>query len=97
MDLEISNAYLRVARNQGVPEWNQLGQYAEAEKSLTKANAFAESVLRADPDNRQALWLSANVAHDRAVTAYTERDSERVLSYSPNVETPLIAWRGLGI
>jgi tetratricopeptide (TPR) repeat protein len=82
LDLEIGNAYLRVARSQGVPEWNQLGQYAAAEKSLAKANAFADSVLRAQPDNREALWLSANVAHDRAVTAYTERDSQRVLFHS---------------
>jgi tetratricopeptide (TPR) repeat protein/predicted Ser/Thr protein kinase len=83
--LEISNAYLRIARNQGVPEWNQQGQYGEAEKSLIKANAFADSVLGADPNNRQALWLSANVAHDRAVTAYAERDFEHVLAYSPQV------------
>lgn len=81
--LDTSNAYLRVARNQGVPEWNQQGQYAEAEKSLAKANAFADSVLHADPNNRQALWLSGNIAHDRAVTAYAERDSQRVLAYSP--------------
>ncbi len=86
LDLEISNAYLRVARSQGVPEWNQQGQYAEAEKSLTKANAFADSVLRADPNNREALWLSANVEHDRAVTAYAERDSPRVFSYSSRTE-----------
>ena len=82
LDLEISNAYLRVARSQGVPEWNQQGQYAEAEKSLTKANSFADSVLRAEPNNREGLWLSANVAHDRAVTAYAERDTGQVLSYS---------------
>ena len=83
--LEVSNAYFRIARNQGVPEWNQQGQYAEAEKSLSKANAFADSVLRADPNNRQALWLSANIAHDRAVTAYAERNYQQVLAYSPKV------------
>jgi tetratricopeptide (TPR) repeat protein len=83
--LEISNAYLHVARIQGVPEWNQQGQYAEAEKSLGKANAFANSVLDADPGNREALWLSASVAHDRAVTAYAERSYQRVLTYSLNV------------
>jgi serine/threonine protein kinase len=81
--LELSRAYLRIARNQGVPEWNQQGQYVEAEKSLTKANTFADSVLRAEPDNREALWLSANVAHDRAVTAYAERGYQQVLAYSP--------------
>jgi serine/threonine protein kinase len=83
--LEVSDAYLRIARNQGVPEWNQQGQYAEAEKSLGKANAFADSVLQSDPNNRHALWLSANVAHDRAVTAFAERNSERVLASSPGV------------
>jgi serine/threonine protein kinase len=83
--LEVSDAYLRVARNQGVPEWNQQGQYADAEKSLAKANAFVDSVLEADPNNRQALWLAANVAHDHAVTAYAERDYQQVLAYSPNV------------
>jgi len=83
--LEVSNAYLRIARNQGVPEWNQQGQYAEAEKNLSKAKTFADSILRADPNNREALWLSASIAHDRAVTAYAERSYERVLAYSPNV------------
>jgi serine/threonine-protein kinase len=83
--LDVSDAYLRVARNQGVPEWNQQGQYAEAEKSLSQANLFADAVLRTDPNNRQALWLSANIAHDRAVTAYAERNFERVLADSPDV------------
>jgi len=81
--LEIGAAYLRVARIQGVPEWNHLGQYAAAETSLGKTEIFADSVLHEDPHNRQALWLSANVAHDRAVTAYAERRPERVLLYSP--------------
>ena len=83
--LEISSAYLRVARVQGVPEWNQQGHYAEAEKSLSKANTFADSVLRADANNREALWLSANIAHDRAVTAYAERSYQQVLAYSLQV------------
>jgi len=81
--LDISKAYLQIARIQGVPEWNQQGQYAEAEKSLSKANAFADSVLERDPNNRVALWLSGNIAHDRAVTAYAERSYQRVLAYSP--------------
>ncbi len=83
--LEVSDAYIRIARNQGVPEWNQQGQYAEADKSLSQADLFADSVLRTDPNNRRALWLSANIAHDRAVTAYAKRNYEQVLAYSPNV------------
>jgi tetratricopeptide (TPR) repeat protein len=81
--LDISTAYVQVARIQGVPVWNQQGQYAEAEKSLSKANAFADSVLQADPANRKALWLSGNIAHDRAVTAYAERSYQQVLAYAP--------------
>lgn len=94
--LDISNAYLRVARNQGVPEWNQQGQYPEAEKSLRKANAYADSVLREDPNNREALWLSGNIAHDRAVTAYAERSYPQVLAYSPNAVKAFdrLAWLG---
>ncbi len=81
--LEIGAAYLRMARMQGVPEWNQLGQYVEAEKSLTKAAEIAKTVLAADPTNREALWQVANVAHDRAVIAYAERRPEEVIAWSP--------------
>jgi serine/threonine protein kinase len=83
--LEIGDAYVTIARIQGVPEWNQQGRYGEAEQSLAKANAMADSVLRTDPDNRGALWLSANIAHDRAVTAYAERAYPKVFEYSPKV------------
>jgi serine/threonine protein kinase len=83
--LEIGSAYLNAARILGVPEWNQQGQYAEAEKSLNKVDQFADSVLRTDPDNRQALWLRANAAHDHAVIAYALRQPDRVLANSPKV------------
>ena len=80
--LEIADCYLKVARVQGVPEWNQQGHYAEAENSLNKANQLVETVLRADPRKRQALWLFANIAHDRAVIAYAERKPEQVVAWS---------------
>lgn len=83
LSLEIGNAYLRVARLQGVPAWNHQGQYDEAERSLSKADLFADSVLRADPRNRDALWILANAAYDRAIIAYAQRKPERVLAYSP--------------
>lgn len=81
--LEIGAGYLRIARIQGVPEWNQLGQYAEAEKGLIKVAEIAKTVLAADPTNREALWQAANVAHDRAVIAYAERRPEEVIAWSP--------------
>ena len=85
LSLDIANAYLSIARNQGVPEWNHQGQYAKAEKSLQTANEFADSVLRAEPNNREALWLAGNIAHDRAVTAYAERSYQSVPAISPQV------------
>jgi tetratricopeptide (TPR) repeat protein len=81
--LEIGADYLHIARMQGVPEWNQLGQYAEAEKSLSKAAEIAKAVLAADPTNREALWQAANVAHDRAVIAYARGRPEEVVVWSP--------------
>jgi tRNA A-37 threonylcarbamoyl transferase component Bud32 len=83
LTLEIGDAYLRIARIQGVPEWNQQGRYSDAERSLSKVAELANSVLAADPANREALWLSANAAHDRAVIAYIERRPDQVFAYSP--------------
>lgn len=83
LTLEIGAGYLHLARIQGVPEWNQLGQYAEAEKSLSKAEEIARTVLAGDPTDREALWQVANVAHDRAVVGYAERRPEDVAAWSP--------------
>jgi len=83
--LEISAGYLRTARIQGVPEWNQMGRYAEAEKSLSKAGEIANTVLAADPTSREALWQLANVAHDRVVVAYALRHPKEVMAWSPKV------------
>jgi len=81
--LEIGAAYLRIARIQGVPEWNQQGRYLDAERSLSKVAEIANTVLASDPNNREALWQSANAAHDRAVIAYIQRRPDRVFAYSP--------------
>jgi serine/threonine protein kinase len=81
--LEISDVYLRIARVQGVPEWNQQGQYSAAEKSISKAAEMVRSVLAADPANREALWQTANAAHDLAIVAYAERRPGQVIAWSP--------------
>jgi tetratricopeptide (TPR) repeat protein len=78
--LEVGESYMQVARIQGVPAWNNLGQYAEAEENLRKADRLLDSVLVADPHNRNALWLSANVAHDRASVAYYAGSSEQAIA-----------------
>ena len=61
--MEIGGAYLQLAQIQGVPVNPNLGQFAEAEESLRKADAFVESVLQIDPKYPRALL---NVGHRRA-------------------------------
>ncbi len=67
--LEIGTAYLQLAHVQGVPVNSNLGQFAQADESLRKADALVESVLKSEPGNRRALLTSATIAHDRMVLA----------------------------
>src|SRR5262249_9227946 len=63
--LEIGNAYMRVARVQGVPISTNLGQTDQAEKNLVVAKGYIDSVLASQPGNRIALLRAAQIAHDR--------------------------------
>jgi serine/threonine protein kinase len=65
LEADIGNAYLQVGRVQGVPYIPNLGQVAEAEKSLHQADRFIDAVLASQPANRKALLTSAQIAHDR--------------------------------
>jgi serine/threonine protein kinase len=87
--LEIAYAYVRVAHAQGDPTSPNLGQFAEAEVSLGKAENFVDPVLAADPNNRRGLFIAATISHDRMVLAdeqnrweetvfWAEKTSERV-------------------
>jgi alpha-tubulin suppressor-like RCC1 family protein/tRNA A-37 threonylcarbamoyl transferase component Bud32 len=67
--IEIADAYLQVGCVQGVPTESNLGQFAQAEDSLRKADEFADGVLRGDASNRNALRISASVAYNRLVLA----------------------------
>jgi len=64
LSLEIGNAYLQVAEVQGVPLVANLGDYAEAEETLKKADSFVDSVLASDGANRRALFSSARIQRD---------------------------------
>jgi tetratricopeptide (TPR) repeat protein len=68
--LEIGNAYMRVARVQGVPTTNNLGEMEQADKSLTTAEGLVQSVLAAQPRNRIAMLRAAQIAHDRMILAW---------------------------
>ena len=77
--LDIARAYLRVARVQGVPGYSSLGRFAQARNSLTRADSFVEMALAdtAFPRRRNALFASAEIAHDAMILAESEhRDAE---------------------
>jgi tetratricopeptide (TPR) repeat protein len=67
--LELGNAYMRVARVQGVPISTNLGQMDQAEQNLRIAGGFIGSVLASRPANRTAMLRSAQIAHDRMLLA----------------------------
>jgi tetratricopeptide (TPR) repeat protein len=63
--LEAANAYMRVARVQGVPMQSNLGQTDLADKTEQTAEALVRSVLVTRPDNRVAFLRMAQILHDR--------------------------------
>ncbi len=87
--LEIAATYLQVARVQGVPTDSNLGQFAQAEESLRRADAFVESVLAAAPGNRRALLTSAQIAHDRMVLASLQDRGQDVVAHAKKVTAQL--------
>ena len=87
--LEIGDAYLQLARIQGVPIHSNLGQFDAAKDSLRKADGFVNSVLAADPGNRKALLASAEIAHDRMSIASSERNVPDALAQARETEARL--------
>jgi hypothetical protein len=77
--IESAQAFLRLARVQGMPNSPNLGQYTQAEASLRQADGLLEEVLRTAPRNRRALLLSADVAHSLMVLDSTDHRREQTL------------------
>jgi tetratricopeptide (TPR) repeat protein len=67
--LELGNAYMRVARVQGVPVNSNLGDAVQADLSLQQAERLLHSALVARPNDRTAALRSAQTAHDRMILA----------------------------
>jgi serine/threonine protein kinase len=67
--LEVGNAYMRVARVQGVPISPTLGQADLARENLGIAEGLIQSVLKAQPGNRTAMLRAAQIAHDQMILA----------------------------
>src|SRR5262249_55231027 len=65
--LELGQAYLKVARVQGVSSERNLGQMDQADQNLRIADQLVQSVLAAQPENRTAFLRSAQISHDRMI------------------------------
>src|SRR5579863_9003564 len=83
--LEVADSYILLARIQGVPAWNNLGQYADALENLRKAESLLDPIVAADPHNRYAIYLSANAAHDRVIVADAAGQPEQVIAGASKV------------
>ena len=68
---EIAEGYWRLGRIQGVNAEPNLGDPMKAEVSLKKADALMDTVLASRPRERNALFRSAVIAHDRMIVANT--------------------------
>src|SRR5262245_2643023 len=81
--LEIGNAYLQVARVQGVPIQPNLGQSAQAKESLSKADLFIEPVLASTSfsQRRNALLVSAEIAQDSMILAENDNRDADALAF----------------
>ncbi|HTP36691.1 MAG TPA: serine/threonine-protein kinase [Candidatus Acidoferrales bacterium] len=84
LKLEIAEAYLKVARVQGVPINANLGQFVEAGQSLAKADVLVESVLAAPrfSARRRALLVSAEIARDSMILAQAANRRSQALALS---------------
>ena len=84
--LEIAYAYVRVAHAQGDPTSPNLGQFAEAEASLSHASKFVDLVLSKDPRNQRALFIATTIANDRMILAADVRgDPDEAFKDAANV------------
>jgi tetratricopeptide (TPR) repeat protein len=80
--LDVGNAYMRVARVQGVSIAANLGQVDQAEQNLIIAERFIQSVLAAQPSNRIAILRAAQIAHDRMLIARARSRDEEALMFA---------------
>ncbi|HLK64612.1 MAG TPA: serine/threonine-protein kinase [Bryobacteraceae bacterium] len=70
---DVSDGYWRMARIQGVNAEYNLGDTPKALQSLKKAEALIDVVLAARPNDRNALFRSALINHDRMILSSDDR------------------------
>ena len=79
LSLELGNAFMRVARVQGVPISVNLGQSDEAERNLQIAERLVSNTLRQQPADTIALLRMAQITHDRMILAGQRRPDTEAL------------------
>ena len=95
--LETGTAYVLLARTQGMPGFQNLGQYAQAEESLLKAESLIEPVLAASPRNRQALLTLAGISQGLMTLArQADRPDQEALAYGGKAARRLDLFLALG-
>src|SRR5580700_3079724 len=94
--LDIAFAYVRVAHAQGDPTSPNLGQFAEAKKSLSQASKFVDPILADDAKNRRALLIATTIAHDRMTLADSENRHEESSAYAKDAASLIERFLSLG-
>jgi len=94
--LEVAYAYVRVAHAQGDPTSPNLGQFAEAEASLDKAETFVDSVLKDNPRHRRGLFIAATIAHDRMTLADEQNRKQEMVSRANEASQRVERFMNLG-
>jgi tRNA A-37 threonylcarbamoyl transferase component Bud32/tetratricopeptide (TPR) repeat protein len=82
LQLELGNAYMRVARVQGVPISANLGQMDQAAQNLGLAENLIQAALKARPTNRTALLRAAQITHDRMLLARFNSQDDKALDFA---------------
>lgn len=94
--LDVALAYVRVAHVQGDPTSPNLGQFAEAEASLDKAETFVESVLKADPRNTRGWATAVTIAHDHMTIADEQNRRPEMLAWADEASERIERYANLG-
>src|SRR5262249_55869127 len=92
----VGEGYARVGRVQGVPTELNLGQPAEAEISLKRADEYLDQVLAGRPNSRRALLRAASVGNDRMILAQTEHRNDAAVAFAHKAANRLGALVRLG-
>jgi len=96
LSLEVADGYWRLARVQGVNAEFNFGQHQQAEQNLRKADRLTNSVLALHPRNRDAIFRSALIAHDRMIVADSDGRSPDALAHARHAVAQLEAFTRTG-